>query len=228
MGRTAGGANILAGASATRLDGPLDNFIEQVFKPFLGVLDWMVFNIMSDAAILAVLGKEKGDAYVKDLDMQEFHDAQIKYEVLAGASLSAKRTMAQSMVMLTQILQNPQIQDSLAEINEEYIDFKPILRMWLEASEWKNENDIIKPLTPAMKAKRAANSKAALMQQQQQAAAGKSQQQFEQKSQLENQQSDNRIKRDLVVASAKANGLEEATEGMPSTGGLEGMQPSVV
>jgi len=46
--------------------------------------------------------------------------------------------MAQSMVMLTQILQNPQIQDSLAEINEEYIDFKPILRMWLEASEWKN------------------------------------------------------------------------------------------
>jgi hypothetical protein len=100
--------------------------------------------------------------------------------------------------------------------------------MWLEASEWKNENDIIKPLTPAMKAKRAANSKAALMQQQQQAEAGKSQQQFEQKSQLENQQSDNRIKRDLVVASAKANGLEEATEGMPSTGGLEGMQPSVV
>jgi len=228
MGRTAGGANILAGASATRLDGPLDNFIEQVFKPFLGVLDWMVFNIMSDAAILAVLGKEKGDAYVKDLDMQEFHDAQIKYEVLAGASLSAKRTMAQSMVMLTQILQNPQIQDSLAEINEEYIDFKPILRMWLEASEWKNENDIIKPLTPAMKAKRAANSKAAMQQNQLAAAQAKSQQQFSQKSQLENQQSDNRIKRDLVVASAKANGLEEATEGMPSTGGLEGMQPSVV
>jgi hypothetical protein len=228
MGRTAGGANILAGASATRLDGPLDNFIEQVFKPFLGVLDWMVFNIMSDAAILAVLGKEKGDAYVKDLDMQDFHDAQIRYEVLAGASLSAKRTMAQSMVMLTQILQNPQIQDSLAEINEEYIDFKPILRMWLEASEWKNENDIIKPLTPAMKAKRAANSKAAMQQNQLAAAQAKSQQQFAQKSQLENQQSDNRIKRDLVVASAKANGLEEATEGMPSTGGLEGMQPSVV
>ncbi len=30
MGRTAGGASLLAGASATRLDGPLDNFIEQV------------------------------------------------------------------------------------------------------------------------------------------------------------------------------------------------------
>jgi len=79
-----------------------------------------------------------------------------------------------------------------------------------------------------MKAKRAANSKAAMQQNQLAAAQAKSQQQFSQKSQLENQQSDNRIKRDLVVASAKANGLEEATEGMPSTGGLEGMQPSVV
>ncbi len=227
MGRTAGGANLMAGASATRLDGPLDNFIEQAFKPFLMAIDWMIFNIMSDAAILAVLGKEKGDAYTQHIDMQEFHDAQIEYEVLAGSSLAAKRTMAQSMVMLTQILDNPQIQESLADINEEYIDFKPIISMWMEASEWKNGQDIIKPMTPAMKAKRAQNSKAAMMAAQQQGKQQDTQQKFQQKQELADQESDNRIKRDIIREAAKANGMSEAVEGTPSTQGLEGQQPTV-
>jgi len=228
MGRTAGGANILAGASATRLDGPLDNFIEQVFKPFLGIIDWMIFNIMGDGAILHILGKELGDVLVQKLSLQEFHDAQIEYEVLAGSSLAAKRTMAQSMVMLTQILDNPQIQESLADINEEYIDFKPIINMWLEASEWKNRNDIVKKMTDEMKAKRRANSKAALMQQQIQAKQAGEQQKFQQKQQLEDQASDNRIRRDIVRESAKASGMNEAVEGEPSPGGLQGQLPTVV
>ena len=57
MGRSATGANLMAGASATRLDGPLDNFIEQVFKPFLTIIDMLVFNVMSDASILHILGR---------------------------------------------------------------------------------------------------------------------------------------------------------------------------
>ena len=227
MGRTAGGANILAGASATRLDGPLDNFIEQVFKPFLGIIDMLVFNVMSDAAILHILGDEMGQEFLGKLNLQEFHNAQIEYEVLAGASLAAKRTMAQSMVMLTQILDNPQIQQSLADINEEYIDFKPIISMWLEASEWKNKNDIIKKMTPQMIQKRNANSKAAMMQMQMQAKQQGEQQKFVQKQILEDQASDNRIKRDITREAAKASGMSETVEGEPSAAGLQGQLPTV-
>ena len=227
MGRTSGGANILAGASATRLDGPLDNFIEQVFKPFLYIVDMIVFNKMSDAQILMILGQEKGDAFLQDLNMQEFHSARVEYEILAGASMSARRTMAQSMVMLTQILDNPQIQQSLADINEEYIDFKPILQMWMEASEWKNGQDIIKKMTPEMKKKRDENSKAALMQQQMAAKQQDTQQKFAQKQQLEDQASDNRIKRDITREAARTN-MSEAVEGVPSETGLQGTMPTVV
>lgn len=227
MGRTSGGANILAGASATRLDGPLDNFIEQVFKPFLGVLDWMVFNILSDAAILHILGKEAGEGLTKTLDIQEFHDAQIEYEVLAGSSLAAKRTMAQSMVMLTQILDNPQIQELLAADGKK-IRMVPIISMWLEASEWKNKNDIVVDMTPEEKAERKRNSKAALMQQQIQAKQATDSQKFNQKQQLEDQASDNRMKRDVVREAMKATGLNEAVEGEPSPGGLQGQLPTVV
>ena len=227
MGRSAAGANIMAGASATRLDGPLDNFIEQVFKPFLGIIDMLVFNVMSDAAILHILGNEMGTDFLKGFSIQSFHDSQIEDEVLAGSSLAAKRTMAQSMVMLTQILDNPQIQQSLADINQEYIDFKPIISMWLEASEWKNKQDIIKKMTPAMIQQRQQNSKAALMQQQMQAKQQGDQQKFQQKQQLEDQASDNRIKRDITREAAKASGLSEAVNGEPSQQGLQGQLPTV-
>ena len=228
MGRTSGGAAIQANASATRLDGPLDNFIEQVFKPYLSILDSLIFHHMSDAAILHILGKVRGPALVDSLSMQEYWDAQVDFEVLAGSSMAARRTMAQSMVMLTQILDNPQIQDQLADINEEYIDFKPIIKMWAEGSEWKNVDDFIKPMTPAMKQKRAANSKAAQMQMQMQAKTQGDQQKFVQKQQLSSQEADQRIAKDLVVGAAKASGFSEALEGQPSAGGLEGQQPTVV
>lgn len=225
MGRTAGGASILAGASATRLDGPLDNFIEQVFKPFLYILDDLVLNYISDKEIYAILGEEMGDDF--EVDLQAFHDARIEFEVLAGSSLSAKRTMAQSMTLITQILENPQITEALADINEEYIDWKPILDMWMESTEWKNKNDIIKPMTAQMKQKRAAQSAAAQAQSKAAITQQSNDQKFQQKQQLEDQANDNRIKRDIVREAFRDNSMSEATEGLPSTGGVDGQQETV-
>jgi hypothetical protein len=226
MGRTAGGAAQLANASATRLDGPLDNFIEQVFKPFLYILDDLILNYLSDFEIFAILGEEMGKDF--EVDLQQFHDARIEYEVLAGASLAAKRTMAQSMTLLTQILENPQITDSLADINSEYIDWKTILNMWMEASEWKNKNDVIKPMTPEMIQKRQQASQAAQQQSKAAIAQQLSNQKFQEKSALQNQSANDRIKRDLVVAAFRNSGTEEATQGEPSIGGLDGSMPTVV
>jgi len=226
MGRTAGGAAQLGAASATRLDGPLDNFIEQVFSPFLYILDELVMSYISDAEIFAILGDEMGKDY--ELDLQAYHDARISYEVLAGAALAAKRTMAQSMTLLTQILENPQIVDQLADINGEYIDWKVIVAMWIEASEWKDKNDIIKPMTDQMKQDRQAKSQAAQAQSKAAITAQTNQQKFQQKSALDQQSADNRIKRDLVVNAFRQNGQSEAAEGVPSLTGLQGSMPEVV
>jgi hypothetical protein len=223
MGRTAGGAAQLGQASATRLDGPLDNFIEQVFKPFLYVIDELIRDYLSDAEIYAILGEQMGSDY--ELDLQSFHDSRMEYEVLAGASLAAKRTMAQSMTLLTQILENPQIQDSLADINEEYIDWKVICDMWIEASEWKDKNDIIKPMTDKMKQKRQEQSQAAQAQSKAAITQQTNDQKFKQKQMLEQQSYDNRVKRDIVVSAFRDNALSQATEGVSSSSGLDGMMP---
>jgi hypothetical protein len=226
MGRTAGGAQIMASASATRLDGPLDNFIDQVFIPFIYILDYLITCYVTDAEIMRILGDEMGKDY--ELNLKEFHEGRVEYEVLAGSSLAAKRTMAQSMMLLTQIFENPGMQENLADINGEYIDFKPILDMWMEASEWKNKQDIIKPLTPAMTQRRQQKTQAAQAQSKAAMAAQQNQQKYLQKSALEQQSADNRIKRDLIVSSFRDNAMSEATEGVPSSGGLEGTMPSVV
>jgi hypothetical protein len=226
MGRTSGGAAIQASASATRLDGPLDNFIEQVFKPFLYIVDEIVFKKMSDAAIIHILGDVLGMALTKNLDMQRYWDSQIDFEVLAGASMAAKRTMSQSMVMLTQFLDNPQLTQALGEMDL-YVDYNEVFKMWMQASEWKNGNDIVKPMPPDKKAKRDANSPAALAQMRNQSQQQANNDKFAQRQELEDQSSNNRIKRDLVIASAKASGLSETVEGVPSTGGLAGQEPTV-
>jgi hypothetical protein len=180
---------------------------------------------MTDREIMDILGKELGSAF--RVDMQEFHDAVIEYEVLAGASLAAKRQMAQSLTLITQIFENPTIQQNLAEINGEYIDFKPILNMWMEASEWKNRQDIIKPLTPEMKERMAQKSQAAQQQTQGAMQAQSEQQKFQNRSSLEDQATDNRIKRDLIREAFRKDSTEFATEGDTSATGLGG-GPEVV
>ena len=224
MGRTAGGASMLANASATRLDGPLDNFIEQVFKPFLWVLDMLIFTYFSDAEIHNILGDEMG----KDdsVDLQEFHDAKIEFEVLAGSSLAAKRTMAQSMTLLTQLFENPQINEYLAKQGK-YIDYEEIISMWMESSEWKNKNAILKNMTPEMKAQQQQESASAQAQSKLAQQSQLNDQKFQQKQQLEDQANDNRIKRDFVREASRSNGMSENVTGEPSTSGLEGGMPTV-
>lgn len=225
MGRTATGATNLAGASATRLDGPLDNFIEQVFKPWLYILDMLVFEYFSDAEIFRILGDEKGKDF--EVDMQAFHEGVVEYEVLAGASLAAKRTMSQSMTLITQIFENPTIQQNLADINEEYIDFRQILKMWMEASEWKDFNDIVKPMTAKMKQQRQAQTQAAQQNSKAANAARLSAQNAQQKAQLQADAIDGRIRERTVVGAVLNSVKGEANEGAPTLEGLGGAEPTV-
>ena len=109
MGRSATGANNLAQASATRLDGPLDNLIDQVFEPWLYILDELIYNYISDKEIVDILGDELGEEYKHKVNMQEYHAGKVIFEVLAGAVSSAKRTMAQSLTLDLPVSREPAI-----------------------------------------------------------------------------------------------------------------------
>jgi hypothetical protein len=221
MGRSAAGANILAGANAARLEGPLAHFVDGIFEPFLGVLDDLVFRYMPDHEILEVAGQELGRELIDSMDMQEYHDGKITMSVLAGAYASARQTMVQSLTILTQILENPQLQSFLAEVHGEFIDLKTLAKMYVEASQWGDTQDLIKKLTPEMQANLKAKQQAA----QNAPIQGKAMladQKFQQEQQLENQKMDNRIKRDITLEAFRASSGHEAVTGEPAEGGAFG------
>jgi hypothetical protein len=221
MGRSAAGANILAGANASRLEGPLDHFIDGIFEPFLYILDDLVFRFMPDHEILEVAGQELGRNLINTMDMQEYHDGKVSISVLAGAYASARQTMVQSLTILSQILENPQLQSFLAEVHGEFIDLKTLAKMYIEASQWGDTQDLIRPLTPEMKKNLQAKQQAAL----QAPIQGKAilqQQKFAQEQELENQKMDNRIKRDITIEAFRASSGHEAVTGEPAEGGAFG------
>jgi len=218
MGRSATGANNLAQASATRLDGPLDSLIDQVFEPWLYILDELIYTYLSDKEIVDILGDELGGDYKTKVNMKAYHEGKVTFEVLAGASLSAKKTMAQSLVLLEQFLANPQFLEFLADQGY-YVDQLTLLDMVMMASDWKDRRDLIKPLTPQMEARRAQK-----LQQQQQGPLQTQMQLNDQKAQLKSEQADQdtqgRIKRDLVRYAVEASARGEETEGEPSSSGF--------
>lgn len=219
MGRTAGGASILAGASATRLDGPLDNFIDQVFIPFLYILDEMIKLHVSDKQIMEILGNKRGSNFVADL--QGYHDYKADYDVLAGAKLAARAAMAQSLILIFQLLDNPAIAQNLADINNEIIDFKPLIRVLFEVSQWGSgvENDIFKPMSVEQKQQHDAKSAQATKLAQ---AMAVNNQKFAQKQQLNDQETDNRIKEAITRDAFKAAGLGEIESGQADPTGFGG------
>lgn len=233
MGRSATGAGAMAQASATRLDGPLDGFIDQVFTPFLYILDELIFKYVSDAEIIEILGDTLGQDYMASFnhitDMETktttpvngikmYHDGKVEFEVLAGASLSARRTMAQSLTLISQFMQNPEFNEYLASIGYK-IDWIEVFRMYMKASEWKNGSDIIVPLTAAEKQQRMAKMQMEqqLPLQNQMALQDKKAQD---KSSLEQQRSNDRLKQDITRFAIEHSVRDLATEGEPGNQGF--------
>lgn len=142
--RSATGAAGVAAATATRIQGPVGRFVDNVFIPFLEHLDEMVRERMPASEIREILGDELGQQY--ELDFDNFYNGGVKFEVLAGAHLAAKKAMAQALPFLIQLLENPHLVDSLNKMGW-MVDVKEIFAMALEISEWKNDRDLIRRMT---------------------------------------------------------------------------------
>jgi len=164
IGRSAAGAGGIMQAANDRLGGLVEDFNRQVFKPFLWEMHEMNRNFLPPSVYRAILGEKLGDAF--KVQMRDFMKAGIKsFDVLAGAHMAVKQQMAQSMPLIMQYFMSPQLANQVADINEEYIDFSELIHMLTDVGGWGGSYySIMKPLTPAMKQKRQANSPAALAQ----------------------------------------------------------------
>ena len=170
--RTAQGAGIVGGASSTRLQSPVERFIDGVFLPFLDFVYRMVKERMPIAEIRQVLAERTDDLLV---DFQDFLSQVVKFDTLAGTRLAAKNKMAQALPFLLEVFSNQAIVGQLSETGWK-VDVNELVQMILDMSEWKNRRDLVVKMTPEeMQQKQQqdaaavqANSKQALLQQKQQ------------------------------------------------------------
>ena len=158
LGRTATGAAGMIAGSASRLDGPLERFLRQVFVPWLYVMDELVNDRMPSDQLQAIVGKKLGAEF--KFDEEEFRNAQLEFEVLAGAHMAAKKAMSQLLPLLIEFFGQPGIAQQIADINGEFLDFGAVLDAMMEMAEWKYNRPFVKPLTPEMKQRRAAQNPA--------------------------------------------------------------------
>lgn len=170
--RTATGAGAVAGSSNTRLQAPIERFVDGVFLPFLNFVYRMVKERMPISEIREVLGERMPDL---EVDFGDFLEQSIKFDVLAGSRLSAKNTMAQTLPFLLELFSNQAVVGQLTQTGWK-VDVNEVIRMVMDTSGWKNYRDLIVPLTPqeqqqqAMQQQQAVamNSKMALLQAKQQ------------------------------------------------------------
>jgi hypothetical protein len=215
--RSGTGAAAVVQANASRLDGPMNRFIEQIFIPWLYTLDELNNDLLPSTVLRQVLGEKMEEDF--EVDHELFRNAKIEYEVLAGAHLGAKRSMAQAIPEYLQLINNPTY---TANINDAgYIwDGIAVLDGLNELSGWRFGRPFVRKMTSEEKQKHDANTPAALQQQQLQAQQQNQLLQFQQEEKLEDQRQLGKAGAEVLRQTTEHALTEPETEGLPSSTGF--------
>jgi hypothetical protein len=142
--RSGTGAGIVGNASSTRLQMPVERVIDGVFLPFLNFVYRMTKERMPISEIRDVLAER---AVSITPDLQNFMDAKVKFDTLAGTRLAAKNKMAQALPFLLEVFGNQALIQQLSQTGWK-VNAMELVSMILEMSEWKNKRDLVVMMTP--------------------------------------------------------------------------------
>ena len=219
--RSGTGAGLVGAAAEKRLDGPVERLIRQVFTPWLYIMDNLNNELLPTADMRKILSENgtDGEAFNETaFDHVAFRQAQMRYEVLAGAHLGPKREMTQFLAVIEQIAINPALLQAAAEADMAF-NFVDWFKSFAELSGFKFSQQFFIKMTAAQKQRRDANSKAAIAQQQVQGKAELAKQGYDAKTQQIFDSGLARAGEKVTVLSAEhALQLGQETEGLETPG----------
>lgn len=158
--RNATSASAVIGAAAGRLDGPVERIINQIFTPFLFIMDALNNQLLPTADIRKLL-TDKGVSVAK-FDHVQYRNTKVAFEVLAGAHLGPKREMTQFLSVIEQIAINPTLVQAAAEADMAF-NFAGWFKTFSELSGFRFSQNFFVPMTPQQKKRRDQNTQAALL-----------------------------------------------------------------
>jgi hypothetical protein len=217
--RSGTGAAAVVAANASRLDGPTGRFVRQVFEPWLHQMDDLDNDLLPTDVLRDILGQEISEAF--KVDHIDYRNSEVKYEVLAGANLGAKKEMAQFLPVLIQMFTNPIFLQGIKDAGYKF-DALAIFKSFCDAAGWKFSQNFVVPMTDQEKQKEQANSPAALQAQQAKSAQAMQAEKFKQEQTLENQKQLGKAGNEAVRASIEKSTSpsytgQEQTQGFGST-----------
>ena len=224
--RSATGVNMIAGGAGARIEEFVDKLARQVVVRFLYAVQEMNRAMLPAATVQYILNEELKDAYLKDDkgDIIEFLNARVKFSILAGSKMAAKRTMGQAMPIITQFLTNQQVENQLM-LQSKKVDVSEVLKVMFELADFPAYNDMIIDMTPEEKQKAASMQPGAQQQAQLQGKSALLQQEYDRKEQIANEENIARAARDVMrqefeknAAPLQETGEPGATVGMGATG----------
>lgn len=159
--RTATGAGSVAGASSSRIQSFVDVICDQVLIPLVYSFHKMDRMWLDPAKIRQIVGKTLWASmeadYGSGLMLDMFNNEDIQFTVLAGSNIASKAKMAQGLPLLGQTLMAPAVQSGLqtAGLKVNWVEYA---RRYEDAVGYKNQDDLIIPLTPQDQQRTMANN----------------------------------------------------------------------
>lgn len=219
LARSSAGAQALAQGASSGVEEFIDNLADQVIVPLLYEFQEMNRAMLPESQLDYIMSEELKHEYVADGgDVIDILNARVKFSILAGSKMQTRRNMAQGLPQLTQFLANPAVIEQL-QIEGKKISIQEVIRMWFEAANFPNMNDVIVPMTPQDLQRQQAQSQGGINQQKFQ----QQQQLLAQKAALQSQQADSeniaRAARDVLREGFKKSVEPEELTGEVNTSG---------
>jgi hypothetical protein len=214
LGRSSAGAQLIGAGAGNRPGDFIDKLSDNVIVPFLYHMHEMNRAMLPTETIEHILGQELQHDFMAnpDSDILELLNARVKFSILAGAKLNAKRTMAQALPLLTQFLTSPETSTQLA-IGGKKVEIDELVRMYFQVSDWKNYSDVIVPMTPQDQQRWQQMQPGAQVQAKAQSQQQQNEQKFEHEQQLLDQGNMARAGRDVLREALKRSASPFATTG---------------
>lgn len=212
MARSAAGANLLAAGAGNRISDFIERMSNQVIIPFLYEVYELNRRMLPVSQLQYILNEELQNAYLKEGgDIVDILNARVKFSILAGSKMQARRNMAQALPIMTQFLTNAQTQEQLA-IQNKKVDVAEIIRMQFQLAEWANYNDVIVDMTPEDQQRMQQMQMGPIIAKQQ-AEQQSTQQKFENQQKLADNENTARAARDVLREQFKAAALAKEVPG---------------
>ena len=215
LARSATGANLLANSATTAPDF-VEKLANQVIIPLLNNFHQMNFRLLPKKMLKRILNDELQHDYLKAQgDVVNLYNAKVKFSILAGAKMAAKRAMQAQLPVIIQFLTNEQTTQQLA-IAGYRVDVLQLMRDMYQVGEWKDAADIIVKMTDDEQQRAQQNSPAALTQMKVQGAQQQQQQKHSDALDIVDSENVARAGREVLRSALEKSETPEDLTGGPS------------